>query len=151
MTPALRSRIRFGIATALCFIAATNGFDILARTRISQQPFAKAAAESFYYTAIQPIGILLLLAPFIALAWLSVLVEQEANAVAAWFLFVATVSALGWVYFGGYHGAQQAVLEGKRTAAALSVGMLPFTSVPVLLLAALMAVIIILKWRRRET
>lgn len=151
MAPMLRSRVQFGIATALAFLVATNGFDILARVSVGREPFSKAASESFYYAAIQPIGSLLLLAPFIALAWLSLRVEQKANAVSAWALFVISVSALGWFYFEGYQGAQHAMLQEKWTAAALSVGMLPFTSVPVLLLAALLGGLIVWKWGRRET
>jgi hypothetical protein len=145
MAPALRSRVQFGIAAALSFFVATNGFDVLARMSVSQEPFAKATSESFYYAAIQPVGTLLLLAPFIAIAWISIRVERKASAVSAWLLFVVSVSALGWFYFEGYQGAQQAMLQERWTAAALSVGMLPFTSAPVPLLAALVGGLIVWK------
>ncbi len=139
MTAILRSRIQFAIATLMSFLVATNGFDVLARMSVGNEPFSKAASESLYFAAVQPIGTVLLLGPFVAVAWLSVYVEAKSNSVSAWLLFVASVGALGWLYFQGYQSAQHAMLQQKWTAAALSVGMLPFMSIPVLLAVVVIA------------
>ena len=47
-------------------------------------------------------------------------------------LFVAGAVVFGLMYFSGHMGAQQAMQSRKWTVAALSVGLLPLQSIPVL-------------------
>ena len=58
---------------------------------------------------------------------------------------IQAVAGLGALYLAGYWAAQQALLAQKWTAAALSVGLLPFKSILVLLLAAIAAGVLF--WR----
>src|SRR5262245_44040995 len=111
----MNSHVRFGIATGLSFLIATNGADVFARMDIGNESLGKAASESFYYAAIQPVGTLLLLAPFVVVAWLSSRVEQRVSQLPAWIFFALSIGALGWLYFDGYQSAQHALLQRKWT------------------------------------
>jgi hypothetical protein len=141
----------FGASSLLCFVVFTLGFDVIARVAVAGQSLPVAAPESMHYMVAQPIGTLMLLAPFIAMAVLSAEVARSSNRVSASVFFCVWAAALGWLYFSGHWDAQIALGQHKWTAAALSVGLLPFMSVPVLLLAAIAAGVIAWKFRRRET
>lgn len=60
------------------------------------------------------------------LAAMAVSSRIAANAVLACLLFAASMTALVYLYFVGHWGAQDALLQEKWTASALSVGLLPF-------------------------
>jgi hypothetical protein len=132
----------------LCFLVSTNGFDILARLLVAHQPFGAALRESGYYTIVQPIGTAMLAAPFLVAGLLSAAVARRANLAQASLFFVVVVAILGWIYFLGHWGAQQALLQKKWTAASLSIGLLPFISIPVILVAAIV-VVVIAWWHKR--
>ena len=118
---------------------------------VSGESIRFAASDSAYYMAVQPIGTLMLLGPFVAMAGLSAEVAKTSGRVGAAVFFCVLAAVLGWMYFSGYWGAQIALGQKKWTAAALSVGLLPFMSVPVLLVAAIATGLIAWRFRRRET
>jgi hypothetical protein len=146
-----RTPLTFWAVTGLSFLIATNGFDIAARAIVGHEPLASATGQSLYYAAIQPVGTLLLLAPFTAIGWLSIRVDRSINGVVAAAFFLGFIAVLGWLYFRGYWAAQHALLQERWTAAALSVGLLGFRSIPIVLGAALLAGILTWRWGRRET
>lgn len=132
----------------LCFLVSTNGFDILARLLVAHESFGAAVSESVYYAIVQPIGTVMLAAPFLVAGLLSAAVARRADLVQARLFFVVVVALLGWIYFFGYWGAQQALLEKKWTAASLSIGLLPFISIPVILIAAI--AVMVIAWRHNR-
>lgn len=148
-----RARLHIGFSSAafVCFLIATIGFDVAARMNVSGEPLQTALSESLYYKAVQPVGTLMLLAPFIAAGGLSAEVSKAASIVVGAVFFAALLAVLGWLYFDGYWGAQIAMEQQKWTAAALSVGRVPFLSIPVLLIAGMVLGVIEWRYRKRET
>jgi hypothetical protein len=144
-----RPRLLFGILSMLCFFVSTNGFDTLARVLVAHQPFGAALNESGYYAIIQPIGTLMLAAPFLVAGLLSVAVLRRADLVKASLFFVVVVAILDWFYFLGYWNAQHAILERKWTAASLSIGLLPFISIPVIIIAAI--AVMVIAWNHKRS
>jgi hypothetical protein len=117
------------------FAIADIGFEILARLWIGRNTLGEATSETLYYLATQPIGTAMLLAPFLLLGWIAASLAKKRTFERGLLLFGTGVVALGALYFVGHIGAEQAMQNGKWTAAALSVGLLPFQSIPVLLVA----------------
>lgn len=116
------------------FLVATTGSDLIARTSIGGDSFTVALRDHLYWAAAQFAGTIFLLAPFVAVALVSARVEKQARSRSVVVTFALAMLTLLYFYFQGYQGAQQAFLEEKWTAAALSVGLLPFfIGVPVVL------------------
>lgn len=149
--PRARLHSLFCLVGVVCFIVATAGFDVLARMAVAREPLRTATAEAFGYMFTQPVGTLMLLAPFIGAAALSAEVARTSTMATAWVLFGLVTGVLGWLYFSGHWEAQVALQQRKWTAASLSVGMLPFLSIPVLLLAAIGAGVVAWRARHRES
>jgi hypothetical protein len=119
------------------FLAATTGADLIARTTIAGEPFDVALGEHLYYAGVQFVGTLLLLAPFVAVAFLCNRAEKRARTCGVVFIFVVAMLTLLYFYFDAYQGAERALLAEKWTAAALSIGLLPFfIGAPVVLIVA---------------
>ena len=108
------------------FLAATTGADLIARTSIAGEPLAAALREHLYYAGLQFVGTILLLAPFVAVAFVCSRAEKQARSRSVALIFAAAMFTLLYFYFQGHQGAQHALLEEKWTAAALSIGLLPF-------------------------
>ena len=110
------------------FLASTTGANVLARMKIANEPFAAALQESLYWSGVQFIGTIFLLAPFALIALICAFVETQAparaNRISAVF-FIAMLPLI-YFYFQGHFAAQQAMKEEHWTGAALSVGLLPF-------------------------
>jgi hypothetical protein len=140
----------FALLGVVCFIVATTGFDVIARMGVAGEPLRTAVTQSLHYMFTQPIGTLMLLAPFIGATVLSAEVAKTSNMAIAWIFFGLVAGVLGSLYFFGHWGAQVALEQRQWTAAALSVGMLPFLSIPVLLVAAVGAGVIAWKFPHRE-
>ena len=119
--------MRFYLFTALAlFLAATTGSDLVARTTIAGEPIIGALREHFYWASVQFVGTLFLFAPFVCLAL--TLSRAEAYVRRRTIFLIGGIAALilGYFYFEGYQGSQRAMLEGRWTAATLSIGLLPF-------------------------
>jgi hypothetical protein len=132
-----RTKLLFGGLSILCFLVTTTGFDIAARVFVASQSFRAAARESVYYATVQPFGTMLLAAPYLAVGILSTGVVKRTGLIKASLFFVVVVAVLGALYFFGYWGAQQALVKRAWTAAALSVGLLPFMSIPIIIIAVI--------------
>jgi hypothetical protein len=132
-------------------LVATNGFDVAARILVTSQSLDAALAESLRSSIAQPVGTIMLAAPFLGVEVLAVELATRTTPARGGLFFVAIVAVLCWLYFSGFWSAQHALLERKSTAAALSVGMLPFLSVFVLLVAAIIVGILLWTHERTET
>jgi uncharacterized membrane protein YfcA len=113
-------------AAVVAFLAATTGADLYARTTIGREQFAVALREHLYWAAVQFVGTLLLLAPFVAVALVCARVEKQARSRSVALIFTAAMLTLLYFYFQGHQAAQRAELERLWTAATLSIGLLPF-------------------------
>jgi hypothetical protein len=143
--------LRFVIASLLCFLGATNGFEVLASVSLTEAPVFSALRESIHTSLSQPIGSLLLAAPFLCVGIVATKLAKHVGLFQAKIFFVFSVVALGALYLSGYWAAQQALLAQKWTAAALSVGLLPFQSILILVLAAFPAGFMFWRAERAKT
>jgi hypothetical protein len=123
------------------FLLATVGFDVFARMAVGQQSLWHAVYEHFYYAGVQPIGTLLLLAPFLGLAVVSGRIAPRNSSGSMWLFCIGALFLTG-LYFRGFYGSQQALQAKKWTAAALSVGLLPFQGAVVLLVCGVAGMLI---------
>ena len=122
-----------GLAVLLAIVA-TLGSDVVARTSIGGQSFAAAAKEHLYYAATQPVGTALLIAPFLLLGWIAASAAKQKGLEAGFAVFLAGAILLGLMYFSDYQDSRISMKERRWTAATLSIGFLPFKSIPLLLL-----------------
>jgi hypothetical protein len=124
------------LPAVVAFLAATTGSDLIARTSIGGEPLGVALREHLYYAGVQVVGTIFLLAPFIGVAFVCSRAEKWTNSRSVCAIFAVGTFALLYFYFQGYQAAQHALLEEHWTAAALSIGMLPFfIGVPVVFAA----------------
>jgi heme/copper-type cytochrome/quinol oxidase subunit 3 len=121
-------------AGVVTFLAATTGADLYAKTTIGGEPLNVAMRDHLYWAAVQFVGTLLLLAPFIAVAFVCARIEKQARVRSVALIFTAAMLTLLYFYFQVYQAAERAMLEKMWTAATLSIGLLPFfIGVPVVL------------------
>jgi hypothetical protein len=140
----------FLVVAAAAFLVATTGSDVFARMAIGGQPLADAASEHFYWAGVQFIGTLMLLAPFGFLAVIASWVEDRTRTWQAAMLFAVPTLYLIYTYFEGYQASQVAMLDKRWTAATLSIGFLPFSAAPVVLIDWLAALILVRLQNRKR-
>lgn len=126
-------RAFFGFA-ALLFLAATLGSDVVARTTVAGEGLGQAIREHSYHALAQPIGTVLLAAPFFLLGWMSASLARRKGFKGGLGVFFLGAFLLGAMYFSGYQESQNYMRQKMWTAATLSVGLLPFKSIPLLLI-----------------
>lgn len=136
------------IATGV-FIATVTGGDLIARMTIAGEPLDVALAEHLHWALLGMAGIVFLFAPFVGVAFICGFANRRTKTRSAVTLFVVALTVLAYFYFGGFQASQQAVLDRKWTAAALSIGLLPFfIGLPLLAVAAIAAAVLVLIDRR---
>jgi hypothetical protein len=113
------------IATAV-FLAAVTGSDLIARMTIVGDTLGVAVSDHLRWASLTIVGMVFLFAPFVVVAFICGVVNKRAKTRSAVTLFSVAMVALAYFYFGGFQASQQAMLDKKWTAAALSIGLLPF-------------------------
>ena len=142
-----RLHVTFGGLSLGAYLVATVAFDFIARTMVTGESLGLAASKSVQWLS-EPLGALWLLGPFVAATILSAELANASSTKIAGTFFGFLIAALGLLYFSGFWDAQVALREHKWTASALSIGMTPFLSIPILLVAAIASVVIV--WRYRK-
>lgn len=112
--------------SVIVFLAATTGADVFASVSLARKSLAVALHENLYWAGVEFAGTMLLLAPFVAVAFLCALAEKWARTRSVLFIFAGAMLTLLYFYFEGYQASQRADLKHMWTAATLSVGLLPF-------------------------
>ncbi|WP_414902534.1 hypothetical protein ACMT1E_04700 [Sphingomonas flavalba] len=133
----------------LAFLVAVTGSDLFARMTIAGQPFGVAFSEHLRVEWIGNIGLLVLFCPFAASALICASVNKRAGALSAILIFCIALAVLIYSYFNGFQAAQHALLQQRWTAAALSVGFLPFFTGTPLVFAVWVAGLIVTWFHRR--
>jgi uncharacterized membrane protein (DUF485 family) len=129
----MRLRVYLPLAVVVSLIA-TTGADLVSRMSIAGEPFAAALRDHLYLAGEQFVGTMLLLAPFVIVAFVCAFVEKQARGRSVAVIFAIAMLTLLYFYFQGHQAAQHAFLEEKWTAAALAIGLLPFfIGIPVIL------------------
>jgi hypothetical protein len=123
----------FGVA-AVMFVLVVEGFDIVARVQIGGESFTEALSETLHYSLAQPIGTLFAFAPFAAIAWIcgSLASVDRARAIG---LMAACLILFALMYYSGHTDSQRFMHQRMWTAAALALGLIPFKSIPIVLVA----------------
>ena len=130
------------ILALVAAIGATAGSDILARMAIAGESFDFAGSEHLRYALSSWVGTIFLFAPFVAVGWAGAAFHKRGRARSAALIFALGLIPLTYFYFEGYQAAQQALADEHWTAAALSIGLLPFMiGIPVMLLVALASLV----------
>lgn len=110
-------------------------FDVVSRITIRAEAFSSALNNTIYYSVTQPIGTIMLLLPFLIVGWVSALASKDGKLWKGWNYFVCGVGVLFYLYFTGQMNASYYIEQKQWTASALSVGLLPFYSIPALIIA----------------
>jgi len=127
--------LAFVAAAIILFFAVDLAADVLARISIRGQSLELAAREHLYYASIQLPGTAFLSLPYVGLAFIGLPVLRRRGAVAGALFLLCGAALLGGVYGFGYQQSELSMQARHWTAAALTMGMMPILSVPVLLLA----------------
>lgn len=138
------------IAIAI-FLVAVTGSDLIARMTIAGDTLGVAVGGYLHWASLTLVGIIFLFVPFPVVALICGVANKRAKTRSAVALFVLAMAALTYFYFGGFQASQQAMLDEKWTAAALSIGLLPFfIGLPISGVAAIIAVVLSRLDRRRQ-
>jgi uncharacterized membrane-anchored protein len=112
------------------FAICTVGFDVHARMTVGAETYEHALSEHLHYAGV---GSVLLSLPFIALGAGAAVFFTRKSAAYGIIVFLIGVAILAFLYYRGYISSQVAMSNKRWTAAALSVGLLPFESFGVLI------------------
>jgi hypothetical protein len=139
-----RMRLRsYLLVAVVAFVITVTGSDMVARMVVSDLSLRQAFDQHLEWASLTILGILFLFAPYAAAALICAKVNEGSRTGTAATLFVLSLIALSYFYFGGFHASQQAMVDERWTAAALSIGLLPFfVGVPFVLLLIGAAVIV---------
>jgi hypothetical protein len=123
----------FGVA-AVMYVLIDGGLDVLARVRVGEQSLSKALTDTSRYLFLQPLGLLLSFTPFAAVAWVccSLAGISWSRAIG---LFAVCMAVFAYMYYVGHSDSQMYMQQRKWTAASLAVGLIPFKSIPIVLIA----------------
>ena len=114
----------------IAFFISVILFDINGRLLYRDETFFFALKDCLYYLAVQPVGTVMLLAPYLTLGWVSSRASKDIKKGMCY--FIPGILSLSYIYYFGYLGASYYMEQQKWTASALSVGLLPFKSIIVL-------------------
>ena len=128
-------QLRTYMLLAICaFLVATTGGDLSARTTIAGNTFGQAFTAHIQWASSTFIGVLLLFLPFAGVAYIAFNLQKLGKIFDVFAIFLLSVTILVYFYFRGFSGSQLALVEGKWTASALEIGLLPFfVGIPLLL------------------
>lgn len=143
--PTSKYRYLFIIGSTVFGIFVIVSADVISRITIANESFGYAFSQCLHYLKVQPVGTLFLLFPFalvgsIAVAFCKI---KDGNVKRGWYLSVCCLFPISVLYFIGYHGAQTALQEKAWTAGALTLGFLPFISMPVIGIGTLVCIIVL--------
>jgi len=121
-------------AGVVLFVLATVGFGVHSRMAIDGASYAHALSRHMYYAKEQLLGTMLLLLPFVLLGGMAARFSTKGRFGHGATVFVVGVVLLLALYYKGYIDSEIAMKNKHWTAAALSVGLLPFQGLGVLVL-----------------
>jgi hypothetical protein len=134
MSERATSYLAFFGAAAVLYLLMDMGFDVLARVQIRGQSASDALTETIHYMLVQPLGLLLSFAPFAAIAWICCSLSRVSWA-GALGLFALSMAVFAYMHFAGYNNSQMYMQQRMWTAASLAVGLIPFKSIPIVIIA----------------
>ena len=124
----------FSAAAIVAFVVIVEGLDVFARVRIGDQSLSEASSETLHYSLVEPVGTLFSFLPFAAIAWICASLARVSRSRAIG-IMIACLALFALMYYGGYMDSQKYMLQRMWTAATLAVGLIPFKSIPIVLVA----------------
>lgn len=123
------------LAAFLTFIAIVTGSDLYARMTIAGEDFGVAVSEHLRWASFTIVGLFFLFTPFAGVAIICSRANRRARTRSIGAIFSFAVLCLGYFYFDAFQAAQHAMIMERWTAAAMSIGLLPFfIGIPLLLI-----------------
>jgi hypothetical protein len=138
------------ILAVMAFFLATTGSDLFAQMTLDHKSLADALSEHFYWARVELVGTLMLFVPFVLLAAIASCVEKRRSRLAGSAIFGISVLFLIYCYFEGYQASKAAELAHHWTAAALSIGFLPFMALGVVLLTCVVGFLVVELKRKKD-
>ena len=124
----------FSTAAIVIFMLIFNGFAVLAQIRIGGKSFAESLNHTVHYSVVQPVGTLISFFPFAAVTWICASLAKESRGRAIWLMAIC-LALFALMYYFGQINSQKFMQQHLWTAATLSVGLIPFKSIPIVILA----------------
>ncbi|MEW6333294.1 MAG: hypothetical protein AB1558_03420 [Thermodesulfobacteriota bacterium] len=121
-----RHSVLFLLFSLAGYVLCDVGFGVYAQIKAENISIYPSLIEKLYDRATQPLGTIMMMAPFLFLGGISASFAQKNRIPIAISLFLITFSVLGYMYFLGHMHYEMHILEKKWTAASLSLGLLPF-------------------------
>jgi hypothetical protein len=134
MTSKHRAWVLYLAVAVVLFVVATVGFGMHSRMVIGGESYDHALSRHMYYAREQLLGTMLLLLPFLVLGSIAAGFSIKRSVAHGATVFVVGATFLLVLYYKGYMDSEIAIKQRHWTAAALSVGLLPFQSFAVLFL-----------------
>ena len=123
----------YAILAVAAFAAVVTGSDVAAAMVVRGLSLVDAFEQHLEWASHTVLGILFLFAPYALAALICAGVNAQGRTRTAAALFALSLGALSYFYVVGFYAAEQAMVDQRWTAAALSVGLLPvFVGGPVL-------------------
>ncbi len=113
--------------------------DTFARVTVAQVSFSNAISECMHYLIVQPVGTTLLLSPFVVAGFISAIEMKNKRMSHGLIILVCGFLPIIFFYINGYVSSQHALVEHAWTASALSIGLMPFISLPFSIIVILAA------------
>jgi hypothetical protein len=126
----------------IAFVMAATGSNLIAYMTIANKSFGDAFSEHLRWVSDMSLGVVFLFAPFGVSALICGLANKSAKTRTIATIFCTSMAILAYFYFEGFQAAEHAMLAKRWTAAALSMGLLPFfIGIPLLVVVTIAAVI----------
>lgn len=138
------------LLAVVAFVITVTGSDMVAKMVLSDLSIREAFDQHLEWASLTILGILFLFAPYAAAALICAKVNERSRTETAATLFALSLLVLSYFYFGGFHAAEKAMIDKRWTAAALSIGLLPFFVGVPFVLALLGAALIARKLDRQK-
>ena len=137
----LSRRLLFLAVAISGYILTDWGFHILAKVQVANQAFDAALQDTVQGALENPIGILVSVAPYVAIALICAsLARIDRNWAVG--LLVSCLFLFGVMYYSGHMQSQEYMLGRKWTAASLAVGLVPFKSLLIVIAAFVLRIIL---------
>ena len=130
------------LIAVVAFVVVVTGSNLSAHMTIANETFGKAFSQHLEWASDTNLGVAFLFAPFGGSALICGFANKSAKTRTIAAIFFASIAILGYFYFQGFQASEHAMLDKRWTAAALSIGSLPFfIGIPLLMALTIAAVI----------
>jgi hypothetical protein len=126
----------------VAFVVAVTGSNMIAHMTIAEESFGEAFGQHLQWVSETSLGVVFLFAPFGVSALICGLTNKSTKTRTIATIFCASIAVLSYFYFQGFQASEHAMRDKRWTAAALSIGLLPFfIGIPLLVVLTIAAAI----------